>query len=328
MEAARGGESTQKRVDKKMRAVRVHDYGDSDQLIMEQIARPKPKKGEVLVKIYSAGVNPVDWKLRKYAMPSRPITFPFTLGFDLAGVVEDVGPEVTMFEKGQAVLGRGSGSYAEYAIASEASLVLKPDNITFDQAAAVPIGARTAWVALFVLGNLEENQQLLIHGAAGGVGHFAVQFGRWKQAHVTGTCSKENVDFVKSLGAETVIDYNETPFEEVVHDVDVVVDPIGGDVEERSWQVLKSGGVFVTLTHPIPPSEEQQHGGWAFSTILSPELAAKITIEPLEQIAELIISGEVIPQVGSIFTLEEASQAQDLSEGGHGRGRIILHIAD
>ena len=311
-----------------MLAIRVYDYGNSDQLILEEIPRPKPKKGEVLVKIYSAGVNPVDWKLRKYAMPSRPMTFPFTPGFDLAGIIETVGPGVTLFEKGQPVLGRGNGSYAEYAVVPETSLIIKPDNISFDQAAAVPIGARTAWVALFNLGNLEESQQLLVHGAAGGVGHFAVQLGRWKQAHVIGTCSKDNVDFVKSLGAETVIDYNETPFEEVVHDVDVVVDPIGGDVEERSWQVLKPGGIFVTLTHPIPPGQEQQHGVWVYSTILAPELAAKITTEPLQQIAELIGSGEVVPEVGPIFPLEQARQAQELSESGHGRGRIILHIAD
>ena len=208
------------------------------------------------------------------------------------------------------------------------SLAHKPRNISFDQAASVPIGARTAWIALFSLADLQAGQQVLVHGAAGGVGNYAVQLAHWKEANVIGTASFKNLEFVRSLGADNVIDYNTTSFEHVAHDVDVVVDPIGGQTQDRSWPLIKPGGMLVAIGHP--PAEEMaaQHGVRTASTVLDQRVPLRISTEPLQEISGLIESGLILPQVGKVFPLQDAAQAQVLSETGHGRGRIVLHIAD
>lgn len=225
-----------------MRAIQVHDYGDVDQLKLESIPRPEPQAGEVLVQVHAAGVNPVDWKvrqgLRKHILPMR---FPYVPGMEMAGVVEEVGSGVTAFEIGQAVYGSARGTYADYTVAAAESLALKPRRVSFDEAATIPVGATTAWQGLFDAGKLEAGQHVLIQGAAGGVGVFAVQFARGKGAHVIATTSSANVDFVRSLGAETVIDYTTTTLADVVHDVDLAFDPVGGATLETSIQALKHG---------------------------------------------------------------------------------------
>ena len=308
--------------DNAMRAVRFHDYGPPENLVVERVPRPEPKAGEVLVRVHAAGVNPVDWKIRKGLLKSNmPVSLPSTPGADLAGIVEAVGPGVTAFQKGQAVFGRATGSYAEYAIAPAGSLAPKPRDLTFDQAASIPIGACTAWKAIFDVGGLQAGQRLLVHGAAGGVGSFAVQFGRWKGAHVMGTASASNIEFVRSLGAETVIDYNATPFESVVHDVDVVLDTVGGAVQDRSWQVLRQGGILVETAGPAPEETAKKFG------VRASNVQSNVTTDLLKQISDLIESGALVPETGRIFSLEEASKAHALSETGHGRGRIVLHIA-
>ena len=213
-----------------MEAIQVQGYGDVDQLKLEQVQRPVAQAGEVLVQVRAAGVNPIDWKvhqgLRKEIMKMQ---FPYIPGMEIAGVVQEVGPGVTTFQKGQAVYGRTmKGGYAEYTIATAESLGVKPQSLSFDEAAAVPVGATTAWQGLFEAGKLEAGQRVLIQGAAGGVGQFAVQFARWKGAHVIATTSGANVDFVRSLGAETVIDYATTDIASVVHDVDLVFNAVGG----------------------------------------------------------------------------------------------------
>jgi len=171
-------------------------------------------------------------------------------------------------------------------------------------------------------------QQVLVHGAAGGVGNYAVQLARWKGAHVIGTSSFTNLEFVRTLGAEIVIDYNTTPFEHVVHDVDVVVDPIGGQTQDRSWSLIKPGGMLVAIGHPPAEDMAAQHGVRTASTVLDQRVPPRILNEPLQEISGLIDAGMLLPQVGKVFPLEEAAQAQMLSETGHGRGRIVLHIAD
>jgi NADPH:quinone reductase-like Zn-dependent oxidoreductase len=314
--------------DNTMRTVHFYAYGGPEQLVVEQVLRPEPQAGEVLVRIYAAGVNPIDWKIRKgFFKDVRPVPLPFTPGSELAGTVEALGPGVTAFEIGQAVYGRGAnGAYADYAVVPADSLAHKPRNLSFDQAASVPIGARTAWMALFSLADLQAGQRVLVHGAAGGVGNYVVQLARWKGAHVIGTASFNNIEFVRALGAEIVIDYNTTPFEQVAHDVDVVVDPIGGQTQDRSWSLIKPGGILVAIGHP--PAEEMaaQHGVRTVSTVLDQRVPPRISTEPLQEISGLIESGLLLPQVGKVFPLEEAAQA--LSEAGHGRGRIVLHIAD
>jgi len=316
--------------DNTMRTVHFYAYGGPEQLVMEQVPRPEPQVGEVLVRVHAAGVNPIDWKIRKgFFKDVRPVPLPFTPGSELAGTVEALGPGETRFEIGQAVYGRGAkGVYADYAVIPADSLAYKPPNISFDQAASVPVGANTAWMALFSLADLQAGQQVLVHGAAGGVGNYAVQLARWKGAHVIGTASFNNMEFVRALGAEIVIDYNTTPFEQVAHDVDVVVDPIGGQTQDRSWSLIKPGGMLVAIGHPTAEDMAAQHGVRTASTVLDQRVPPRISTEPLQEISGLIESGLLLPQVGKVFPLQEAAQAQVLSETGHGRGRIVLHIAD
>jgi NADPH:quinone reductase-like Zn-dependent oxidoreductase len=313
-----------------MRTVHFYAYGGPEQLVVEHIPRPEPQTGEVLVRVYAAGVNPIDWKMRKGVFKDvRPVPLPFTPGSELAGTVELLGPGVTGFEIGQAVYGRGArGAYADYAVIPADSLAPKPGNISFDQAASVPVGARTAWIALFSLADLQAGQRVLVHGAAGGVGSYAVQLARWKGARVIGTASANNLEFVRVLGAEIVIDYHTTRFEHVAQEVDVVVDPIGGETQERSWPLIKPGGVLVAIGHPPAEDMAAQHGVRTFSTVLDQRIPPRLSTEPLQEISDLIESGLLLPQVGKVFPLEEAVQAQALSETGHGRGRIVLHLAD
>ncbi|HMD89525.1 MAG TPA: NADP-dependent oxidoreductase [Anaerolineaceae bacterium] len=305
-----------------MQAIVVNDYGAADQLHIKSIARPVPQAGQVLVHVYAAGVHPVDWKLRGGLYKAMmPLTFPWTPGQDGSGIVESVGPGVNGFPPGQAVYGRFSGSFAEYAIASVADLAPKPDNLSFDQAAAVPVGALTAWGVVIDAAAVQLGQTVLVQGAAGGVGLFAVQLARWKGAHVIGTTSAKNVDFVRSLGAEEVIDYQADPFEMSVHDVDAVIDTVGGDVTERSLHVLRPGGIFVTVANMTPEEQAKALG-------VRVARGSRPGADVLCQITELIESGKIHPVVGPVFSLAEAGKAQVQGETGHGRGRIILHITD
>jgi NADPH:quinone reductase-like Zn-dependent oxidoreductase len=304
-------------------AIQVHDYGDADQLKLEQITQPEPQEGEVLVRVHAAGVNPVDWKIRAGWMKDfRPSTFPYVPGADLAGVVEKVGAGVSEFQPGQAVFGRSSqGSYAEYAIAPANTLALKPQSMSFDEAATIPIGATTAWQGLFDHGNLQLGQRVLILGGAGGVGDYAVQFARWKGAHVISTASTSNVDFVRSLGAETVIDYTKTHVEDAVHDVDLVFDTVGGTALASAWPTLKRGGTLVSIAGQPDEAKARELG------VRTARFSAQVNTELLNTFAKLIVEGQVKAVVGAVFSLSEAAKAQELSQSGHGRGRIILHVA-
>ncbi len=304
-------------------AIQVHNYGDADQLKLEQIAQPEPREGEVLVRVHAAGVNPVDWKIRAGWMKDfRPATFPYVPGADLAGVVEKVGPGVTAFQAGQEVFGQSTkGSYTEYAVAAVKTLALKPKTLSFEEAATIPIGATTAWQGLFDHGNLQAGQRVLITGGAGGVGLFAVQFARWKGAHVISTASTKNVDFVRSLGAETVIDYTKTRVENEIHDVDLVYDTVGGEVLATVWPTLKRGGTLVTIAGQPDEAKARELG------VRTARFSAQVSSELLSTFARLIDEGQVKVFVGETFPLSEANKAQELSESGHGRGRIVLRIA-
>ncbi|HEU5101489.1 MAG TPA: NADP-dependent oxidoreductase [Roseiflexaceae bacterium] len=202
-------------VRKQIDAIRVHQYGGPEQLKLERIACPEPQADEVLVKVHAAGVLPAEWKTRQGLFHAfRPASFPYIPGSAFAGVVEQVGPGVTAFRAGQAVFGRtNNGAYAEYATVAAATIAFKPPSLSFDEAAAISGGATVAWTALFENGDLRPGQRVLIHGAAGGVGSFAVQLARWKGAHVIGTASATNLEFVRSLGAAAAIDYAAAPFE-------------------------------------------------------------------------------------------------------------------
>ena len=304
-----------------MQAVRAHDYGSAEQLKLEQAPRPTPKDGEVLVRLIAAGVNPADWKYRSGMFKQfMPLHFPWIPGLEGAGVVAALGSSDIELNVGQPVFGPIMNSYAEYAVAPAKDLFRKPTNISFDQAATVPVGALTAWQAVIEDAGVKSGQRVLVHGGAGGVGLYAVQFARWKGAQVTATTSTANVDFVRSLGAH-VIDYKTTEFEQAVKDVDVVIDTVGGDLAERSMSVIKPGGIFITVAGRPDPEMGQSRG-------IRVTNSRRADTSKLEKVSELIESNQLKPEVGKVFSLAQARQAQEASQSGHGRGRIILHIAD
>jgi NADPH:quinone reductase-like Zn-dependent oxidoreductase len=308
-----------------MRAIRVHQYGSADQLTLEQIARPAPRDGEVLVRVRAAGVLPAEWKMRQGFFKSIfPASFPYTPGSAFAGVVAEAGAGVAGFAPGQAVFGRtNSGAYAEYTTVAPATLARKPDSVTFEETATISGGATVAWIALLDNGGLRPGQRVLVHGAAGGVGLFAVQIARLHGAHVIGTASAGNLDFVRALGAEQAINYAAGPFEEAVQDVDLVLDTIGGATLRRSFTVVRPGGTIVSLLEPPPQDLAQQRGIRAIqNSVTQPFPSAKL----LETIAELLASRQLRTLVGAALPLAEARQAHLLSETGHGRGRIVLDV--
>ncbi len=307
-----------------IQAIQVYSFGNADQLKFEQIAKPEPKEGEVLARVHAAGVNPADWMIRSGGVPQhlRPQSFPYIPGSDFAGVIEGVGDNVTAFHVGQEVFGSiFQGTYTQYVVVPINSIALKPKLLSFDETAAIPIGATTAWQGLFDHGNLQKGQRVLILGGSGGVGLFAVQFARWKGAQVISTTSTRNSDFVRSLGAETVIDYTQTKVEDEVHDVDLVFDTVGGDALATVWPTLKRGGTLITIAEQPDEAKASQFG------VHASRFEAQISSELLVRIVQLISEGQVKTIVGNTFPLNEAAQAQELSQKRHGRGRIVLHVA-
>ena len=310
-----------------MQAVRFHSYGGPEVLVLEEVARPQAGADEVLVQVHAAGVNPIDWKVRAGHLKDwLPHRLPLILGWDVSGVVEAVGPDVTAFKSGDAVYGMldhmRDGAYAEYVAARTGDLVRKPRSIDHVQAAGVPLAALTAWQSLFEVANLAPWHTVLIHAAAGGVGHFAVQFAKWKGAKVIGTASAGNATFLKELGADRVIDYRTTQFEEVVSEVDVVLDTIGGDTQERSWQVLKKGGMLVATLGISSPEAARQHG------VRGEGVRVHANTAQLTQIAALIDAGDLKPAVTTMLPLAEAARAHELGQTGHVRGKIVLKVGN
>src|ERR1700733_11592018 len=239
-----------------MKAIRIHQYGGPEVLAQVEMQRPKPGPDEVLIQVHAASVNPIDWKLRAgHVKEVFPLTFPATLGWDVSGTVEEAGDKVTQFKRGDEVyaLVKGGG-YAEYVAVTASVVAKKPRTVDHVHAAAVPVAGLTAWQALFEVAQLRAGQKVLIHAAAGGVGNFAVQFAKAKGAYVIGSASSKNQAFLGELGVDQAVDYQKTRFEDVVRDVDVVLDTIGADTQERSFKVLKKGGILVSIVQP--PSQE------------------------------------------------------------------------
>jgi NADPH:quinone reductase-like Zn-dependent oxidoreductase len=308
-----------------MKAVRIHEFGGPEVLKVEETPKPRPADDEVLIRIYATSVNPVDWKIRKGGRKQKfPSNFPLTLGWDVSGVIEETGNEVTNFKKGDEVYSRPdptkNGTYAEYVVVKANQVGFKPKTISHQEAAAVPLAGLTAWQGLFDMGGLKAGERVLIHGASGGVGSFAVQFAKWKGAYVIGTTSKKNIGVVKKLGADEVIDYKNEKFEEKVKDVDLVFDTIGGDTQKRSLQVLKKGGRLVTTVEPEYETEGKEKG------IDVKGFMGQSYPNELNKIAELIDQGKVKPVINRILPLERAAEAQRLSEQGHVVGKIVLRV--
>jgi NADPH:quinone reductase-like Zn-dependent oxidoreductase len=255
-----------------------------------------------------------------------PFVLPFIPGWDVSGVVETTGSGATKFKKGDEVYARTdlsrNGAYAEYIVVKEAEAALKPRSVDHLHSAAIPIVASTAWQALFDHAALGNEQRILIHGAAGGVGSFAVQLAKWKGAYVIGTASTENQAFLRELGVDQAIDYEKARFDDVVHNVDVVFDTIGGDTRERSWKVVKKGGILVSIVGPPPSVDEAAKHG-----VRSAFFLAQTNASQLAEIAKLVDSGKVYPIVETVLPLAEARRAHELTEKGHARGKIVLKVA-
>jgi len=309
-----------------MKAVAMHAYGGPEVLKYEDAARPDPATGEVLVRVHAAAVNPVDWKVRaghlrgflNYSLPLIP-------GWDLSGVVDATGAGVTDWKQGDAVYARPdlrrNGAYAEYIAVRASELGHKPRSIDHVQASAIPLACLTAWQALFDAGGLKAGQRVLIHAAAGGVGTFAVQLAKWKGAHVVGTASERNHAFLRELGADEVIDYTKTNFEEVVRDVDVVLDTLAGQTRDRSWNVLKKDGILVSILGQPSPDDAAQHGVRAAGVFVEPNQAQ------LGEIAKLVESGKLRPIIETVLPLAQAARAHEMNQTLHTRGKIVLQVA-
>ncbi len=317
-----------------MKAVRIHEFGGPEVMKTEDIERPVPAADEILVKVYASGVNPVDWVIRNGANDNlKPfLTLPMTLGWDAAGIVEEWGSDVTGFQKGDFVYGvpnfPGDGSYAEYCAAKATQFALKPKSLNFNEAAAVPLAALTAWTGMFAYGGLQAGQRILIQGASGGVGSFAVQFAKAKGAYVIAMASTDNMEHLRQLGADEVIDYKTQKFEDLIHDVDVVLEasPLRDNKERiKSVSVLKEGGILVSVNTDFPFNDEllEALASKGAKGELSPNQPRQ---EWLQEMAQLIDEGKVQVLVSKVFPLEQVAEAHRESESWHVRGKLVLEV--
>lgn len=308
-----------------MKAITFHEYGGREVLRYEDMPKPTPAAGQVLIAVKAAAVNPADWKLRDgWAKAFVPLTFPAIPGGDVAGVVEAAGNGVTHFKPGDAVFAMTTimGGYAEYVALDAATVVKKPAALDFVQAASVPLAALTAWQALFDVADVQPEQRVLIHAGAGGVGSFAVQLATWKGAEVTATASAKNHDYLRGLGASCCIDYRATPIADMGRDFDVVLDLIGGNTCIDSLSLLKPGGAAVAVSGPPPAHEPPPEG----KRILGARVASNGA--QLAEIAALIERGIVRTEIAATFALRDAAKAHELIEQGHTRGKIVLTVGD
>lgn len=309
-----------------MKAVRFHAYGAPEVLVYEDVPKPEPATGEVLIKVHATSVNPIDWKVRAgHLRGFREYPLPFILGWDVSGVIESIGAGVTQWKPGDQVYGRPdlgrSGAYAEYIAVPAAELARKPSSLDHVHSAAIPLAGLTAWQALFDTASLTTGQKVLIHAAAGGVGHFAVQFAKLKNLCVAGTASARNQEYLKQLGCDLPIDYGKTRFEDVVHDFDAVVESMGGETRKRSWKVLKKGGIMVCLIGP-PPSEEDMKAHGVRASIIW----AQTKPDQLTEFARLADAGKLRPEIAAVFPLRDAAKAHQMSETEHVRGKIVIKV--
>ncbi len=302
-----------------MKAVQIKEYGDESMLNYTTVDRPNPKSNEILVKIEAAAINPVDIKIRNGKGKLWGLQLPLILGADFAGTVSEVGSDIKKFQKGDEVYGKILiGCYAEYVIVKEDELSLKPTNLDFDQAASIPMGALTAYQAIFDTAGLKSGQKILVHGASGSVGSMAAQLAKAKGAYVIGTASGSNEEFVKSLGVDEFIDYKTTNFEDKVKEIDVVFDPVGGETNLKSYQVLKKGGFLVSLVQEGDKDLMEKYD------VTAKVMSSHPDPSQLEEITKLIEEGKIETRVSKTFPLSEVEHAQKASEEGHVKGKIIL----
>jgi NADPH:quinone reductase-like Zn-dependent oxidoreductase len=305
--------------------MRIHRFGGKEVLQADVIEPSLPDAGQVLVAVHAASVNPVDFKIRSGKYPAvKDDRLPYTLGRDFSGVVEKCGAQATRFKPGDEVFGMVNiygGGYSEKAAVEERAIALKPTGIDHVHAAAIPLAGQTAWQGLFRHGGLKAGLTVLIHGGSGGVGHYAIQFAKAKGARVLTTVSTGNVQFARDLGADVVIDYKKQRFEDEASDLDMVFDLIDGETRERSWKLVRNGGILVTTLTDPSQDKARDHG------IRATRYTVEADASELVEIADLVASGKVKPHVQKTFPLLSAIDALASVEDGHSIGKIVLTTA-
>ncbi|MBS0290238.1 MAG: NADP-dependent oxidoreductase [Proteobacteria bacterium] len=306
-----------------MKAVMVSNFGGPETLLWKETEIPQPKPHEVLIKVKAAAINPVDWKVRE-GMLKDLMQLPFVLGCDVAGIVQEVGSGVDNFKEGDEVfamldLTKGGG-YAEFVTTEAEFVALKPKRLNFEEAASVPLASLTAWQAMFDEAQLKAKQKVLIHAASGGVGSFAVQIAKAHDLYVAATTSTKNIKLIKSLGADLVIDYSQEDFTTLCQNYDMVLDPLGGEVQSRSLKCLKKGGTLVTIVNLTCQEAAKKVGVTALHTLVRPDG------DRLAQIANLIDAGKIKPLIAQILTSSEIQAAHQLSQSGRAQGKIVIKM--
>jgi NADPH:quinone reductase-like Zn-dependent oxidoreductase len=306
-----------------MKAITIHEFGGPEELLMEEIPVPEFGPGEILVKVHATAINPIDWKIREGYTKGK-IKFPFILGWDVAGAVEATGSLVSRFKTGDLVFALAdftrNGAEAEYVVIKTDAAARIPSTISMEEAAATPLASLTAWMMLFDKANLQPGQRILVHAASGGVGSFAVQLAKIAGAFVTGTTSAENIEYVKFLGADEVIDYKSEDFSKRLNDYDVVLDTIGGETQKKSFKVLKKGGVLVTTVQIEDKDLANSYGVALQSGLVMPNGSR------LQEIAGLIDEGKLKIYIDKTFDLKEVRAAQEYSQTGKVRGKIVVKV--
>lgn len=306
----------------RMKAALIREYGSNDVVAIEEIDRPEPKAGEILVKVHTAGVNPIDWKIRGGAGQRMEMTLPIHLGGEFVGTIETLGSGVTGFEAGEAIYGMvHTGAFAEYVIVKAENAGRVPSNLDIEKAAALPLAGTTAWQALYDKAGLSSGQRLFITNGSGSVGSLAVQFAKATAAHVTAMASGRNEELVRQLGSDEFIDYKTEPFEQIAQGMDIVFDTVGGDTYQRAFHALKKNGMMVTIV-AFPADEAERFGVRVERSFTVPNAKA------LEAITHLVEAGKVMPHIDSVVPFEDIRQALELSESGRARGKIILRITE
>ena len=308
-----------------MKAVVMHAYGGPEVLKLEQVTRPEPKDDEILIRVTAASINPVDVAIRKGYLAELVGKLPFVPGMDAAGVVEKTGSKVTNFKKGDPVFAfftlKDEGGYAEFVLAKQNEIAAKPKAVSYAQAAAAGAAGSTAWEALVDAAKLDPGQTVLIHGGAGGVGHFAIQIAKARGARVFATGSTANQDFLKQTGADVAIDYTKTKFEDAAKDVDVVLDMVGEDTLERSYAVVKKGGIIVSIV------DEPKQAALDARGIRGVALRCEPKAEVMQELSRLMETQKLKPIVSQTFPLTDVVKAQEQIATRHTRGKIVLTIA-
>ena len=305
-----------------MKAIRIHGYGDANTLQLEDIPRLDIADDQILVRIRDAGVNPIDWKIRQgYLKNAMPARFPLTMGQDFAGEVAETGNNARHFAVGDRVFGFAQGTYAEYAAAPVSTVAPIPESMDFATAATLPTAGLTALQIIRDVVKVRPGMTILIHGAAGGVGSFASQIAKHMGARVIGTAKPADVSYLRSIGIDEVIDYTRERFQDKASPVDAVVDLVGGDTLQRSYAVVKKGGVLATTVEASDEAAAKQAGIRAVQFLMKRNSAG------LRELADLVVRGAVKPRVGETLSLDSAKQAQQLSETGEAHGKVILKVA-